>query len=87
MMMMLDSGPSPISIAPGGGPSSVVSSPGGVASPTMGAPSSFPRRRMRSVRNLGPHQVQNQNINVIQMASEAMDIEDEGRERKKIARR
>jgi len=86
MMMMLDSGPSSISIAPGGGSSSVVSS-GTVTTSTMGAPSGVVRRRTRSARNPGQHQVQNQNINVIQIASEAMDVEEEGRERKRIARR
>lgn len=35
-----------------------------------------------------PHQQhQNQNINVIQNMSEAMDVEEEGRERKRVARR
>jgi hypothetical protein len=87
MMMMLDSGPSSISIAPGGGSSSVVSSAGAVTTSTMGAPSGVVRRRTRSARNAGQHQVQNQNINVIQIASEAMDVEEEGRERKRIARR
>lgn len=88
VMMMLDSSSAPISI---GDPSSVVSSPGagsmntgtymGSAGPNLG------RRRTRSSRNLGQIQSQNQNISVIQVSPEPMDVEEDGRERKRVARR
>ncbi|KDR78124.1 hypothetical protein GALMADRAFT_245156 [Galerina marginata CBS 339.88] len=87
VMMMLDN--PPISI---GGPSSTVSSPGGVGynnnttyAGTTG--SSLGRRRTRSTRNLGQLQPHNSNINVLQMDPEGMDVEEDGRERKRVARR
>lgn len=82
MMVMLDSASSPISLARGGGPSSTASSPGGVNLPGAPTTSSLGRRRPRSSRNLMQHQ--NQNINV---PPEAMDVEEDGRERKRVARR
>ncbi|KJA26503.1 hypothetical protein HYPSUDRAFT_63772 [Hypholoma sublateritium FD-334 SS-4] len=83
MMMMLDSNSPAISI---GGPSSAVSSPGGTGTANGGAhtSSSLGRRRTRNSRNLQPH---NSNISVVQMAPEEMDIEEDGRERKRVARR
>ena len=84
-MMMLDSSSPPISIS--SGPSSVVSSPCGLTTTGgVGAVSVVGRRRTRSTRNLN-NQLQNQNIFVNQVASEAMDVEEEGRERKRVARR
>jgi len=88
VMMMLDSSSAPISI---GDPSSVVSSPGPGsmnAGTYMGSTgSNIGKRRTRSSRNLGQIQSQNQNINVIQVSPEPMDIEEDGRERKRVARR
>ena len=87
MMVMLDSGSPPISLAHGSGPSSIASSPGGLSIPggVLPTSSSLGRRRTRSNRNLNQHQ--NQNINLLQMAPEAMDVEEEGRDRKRVARR
>ena len=85
MMVMLDSGSSPITLAHGSGPSSIASSPGGVNIQGMPTTSSLGRRRNRSSRTLNQHQ--NQNINVIQVTPEAMDVEEDGRERKRVARR
>jgi len=87
VMMMLDSSSAPISI---GDPSSVVSSPGGSMNTGtyMGSTGQNPgRRRTRSSRNLGQIQPQNQNINVIQVSPEPMDVEEDGRERKRVTRR
>jgi len=88
VMMMLDSSSAPISI---GDPSSVVSSPGPGsmnAGTYMGSTgTNIGKRRTRSSRNLGQIQSQNQNINVIQVSPEPMDIEEDGRERKRVARR
>ncbi|KAF8809886.1 hypothetical protein BYT27DRAFT_7093182 [Phlegmacium glaucopus] len=89
VMMMLDSSSAPISF---GDPSSVVSSPGGAGSMNAGAymGSTGPnlgKRRTRSSRNLNQIQSQNQNINVIQVSPEPMDVEEDGRERKRAARR
>ncbi|CAA7264019.1 unnamed protein product [Cyclocybe aegerita] len=79
MMMMIESA-APVNI---GGPSSTVSSPGGTLGASCGiAGSSLGRRRTRSSRNIA--QLQNQNIN---LGSEAMDVEEDGRERKRVARR
>lgn len=85
MMMMLDASSPPLSLThgPGSGPSSVVSSPGGTPSAGMGMGAGAGRRRSRTSRNLG----QNQNLSVLQMASEAMDVEEDGRERKRVSRR
>jgi len=85
MMVMLDSSSSPMTLAHGSGPSSIASSPGGVNIQGMPTTSSLGRRRNRSSRTL--NQNQNQNINVIQVAPEAMDVEEDGRERKRVARR
>jgi len=87
VMMMLDSSSAPISIAD----TSVVSSPsaGSMNAGTyMGSTgSNFGKRRTRSSRNFGQIQSQNQNINVIQVSPEPMDVEEELRERKRVARR
>jgi hypothetical protein len=88
VMMMLDSSSAPISI---GDPSSVVSSPGPGsmnAGTYMGSTgSNLGKRRTRSSRNLSQIQSHNQNINVIQVSPEPMDIEEDSRERKRVARR
>ncbi|PPQ75941.1 hypothetical protein CVT24_002492 [Panaeolus cyanescens] len=92
MMMMLDSSSPTINI--GGGPSSAVSTPGAPATHFhhSGSPN-LSRRRTRSARNLNLNlnqhasQLQNQNLNVIQVPNEAMDVEEEGRERKRANRR
>ncbi|KAF9447633.1 hypothetical protein P691DRAFT_671087 [Macrolepiota fuliginosa MF-IS2] len=83
MMMMLDAASTPTSTA----------SVSTTQSPSMGnSPASQPnlsssiRRRTKSTRGQ-QQQLQNQNLNVIQQSSEAMEIEDDGRERKRIARR
>lgn len=87
VMMMLDN--PAISI---GDPSSTVPSPGSLASTNASAfagttGSSLSRRRNRSSRNLSQLQPHNSNISVIQMNSEDMDVEEDGRERKRVARR
>ncbi|KAG7443765.1 uncharacterized protein BT62DRAFT_1078253 [Guyanagaster necrorhizus] len=75
VMMMLDSSSSPVSTA-----STTPSS-------NHGSGSGGNRRRTRSTRSTASH-LQNQNVNSIQLSSEAMDIEDDnGRERKRVARR
>ena len=77
MMMMLDA--------------TVPPSTPGVMSQVGGAPvapashSSSGRRRIRNGRGQ-QQQPQNQNINLLP-STEAMDIEDDGRERKRVARR
>ncbi|KAF9528761.1 hypothetical protein CPB83DRAFT_853715 [Crepidotus variabilis] len=83
MMMMLDASSPTLSISPGTASSSSTGSP----ATGPGSGSVIGRRRTRSSRNIGQHQSQNQNINLIQVASEAMDIEEDGRERKRVARR
>lgn len=82
MMMMLDSASSPATSSSAPHSSSTM---GNGASGTPGALSS--RRRTRSSRNLALQQSHNQNLALIQSASEAMDVEDDGRERKRVARR
>ncbi|KAH9476631.1 hypothetical protein JR316_0010544 [Psilocybe cubensis] len=94
VMRMLDANTNPptttISI---GGPSSTVSSPGGMMmggnnnAYTGSTASSLSRRRTRSSRNLTQLQPHNPNISVIQMNPEAMDVEEDGRDRKRVARR
>lgn len=88
VMMMLDSSSAPISITD---TNSVASSPGSGsmnAGTYMGSTgSNFGKRRTRSSRNFGQIQSQNQNINVIQVSPEPMDVEEEVRERKRVARR
>ncbi|KAF8963233.1 hypothetical protein BDZ97DRAFT_1821176 [Flammula alnicola] len=89
VMMMLDSNSPTISI---GGPSSAGSSPGITGGNHAGtyssnAGSSLSKRRTRSSRNLSQLQAHNPNISVIQMAPEDMDVEEDGRERKRVARR
>jgi hypothetical protein len=76
-MMMLDASSPPVgssSAPPGGVP--IVN---GIHHGSSGFTS---RRRTRSTKNLA---LQNQNF--IQPATEAMDVEEDGRERKRIARR
>jgi hypothetical protein len=85
VMMMLDSGSPAISI---GSQSSNVSSPGGIVNNngttyTNGERSS--KRRTR--RNHSQLQTHNPNISLIQRTPEAMDVEEDGRERKRVARR
>ncbi|TFK18331.1 hypothetical protein FA15DRAFT_709956 [Coprinopsis marcescibilis] len=83
MMMMLESASSP-----GPSSSSPASHGGGFGNGVNGG--SVPhRRRTRSTRNLAHGaQSQNQNVNtIVQSPSEAMDVEEEGRERKRVARR
>ena len=85
---MLDSSSAPISITD---PTSVASSPGAGsmnAGTYMGSTGpNFGKRRTKSSRNFGQIQSQNQNINVIQVSPEPMDVEEEVRERKRVARR
>ncbi|KAK0184807.1 hypothetical protein F5146DRAFT_1073737 [Armillaria mellea] len=77
VMMMLDSSSAPVSTS-----STVPSS-----NCNHGSGSGGNRRRTRSTRSNATH-LQNQNVNSIQLSSEAMDIEDDsGRERKRVARR
>ena len=46
------------------------------------------RRRTRSSRNAAhAMQAHNQNLNIAQPTGEAMDVEDDGRERKRVTRR
>lgn len=85
MMMMLDSNSPAISI---GGQSSNTSSPGGVVHNTPGTypgstGSHTSKRRTRSSRNLTQLQPHNPNI----VTPEDMDVEEDGRERKRVARR
>lgn len=77
MMMMLD-GPTANGNNPTTQSASIAGSP--VSQPSL---SGSVRRRTKSNRGLQ----QNQNINVIQPSTESMDIEDDGRERKRVARR
>ncbi|PPQ78567.1 hypothetical protein CVT25_011778 [Psilocybe cyanescens] len=90
VMRMLDSSPPTTTISIGG-PSSTVSSPGGIGGNNMNytgtTASSLSKRRTRSSRNLTQLQPHNPNISVIQMSPEAMDVEEDGRERKRVARR
>ncbi|TFK33102.1 hypothetical protein BDQ12DRAFT_700918 [Crucibulum laeve] len=91
MMMMLDSASSPVSINGGStsnsSPGTPGSAPGGYGSSlSHGTGSTLSRRRTRNSRNLPLQQPQNQNINVTQAASESMDVEEDGRERKRVAR-
>ncbi|KAG6817557.1 hypothetical protein H0H87_006934 [Tephrocybe sp. NHM501043] len=84
MMMMLDSSPTAVSID--GSSVSHTPSMGGMTSVTGGSGSHAHtgRRRTRSSR----HAVaQNQNLGLSQTPADAMDIEEDGRERKRIARR
>jgi hypothetical protein len=87
VMMMLDSSSTPISI----GDPSIVSSPGAgsmnAGTYMGGAGANIGKRRTRSSRNLSQIQTQNQNINVLQVSPEPMDVEEDGRERKRAARR
>ncbi|KAK0451175.1 uncharacterized protein EV420DRAFT_725234 [Desarmillaria tabescens] len=77
VMMMLDSSSAPVS----------TSSTTASSNCSHGSGSGGNRRRTRSTRNNASH-LQNQNVNSIQLSSEAMDIEDDnGRERKRVARR
>ncbi|KAK0200580.1 hypothetical protein DFS33DRAFT_168818 [Desarmillaria ectypa] len=77
VMMMLDSSSAPVS----------TSSTTASSNCNHGSGSGGNRRRTRSTRNNASH-LQNQNVNSIQLSSEAMDIEDDnGRERKRVARR
>ncbi|KAM6493045.1 hypothetical protein JOM56_011179 [Amanita muscaria] len=86
MMMMLDAASTPVSIDGSSGPPSpaihhvsnhLASSNGMQLAPGLG------RRRTRSSRISSQHQMQNQAINL-----DAMDVEEEnGRERKRVARR
>lgn len=87
MMMMLDSA-SPVPIDSTSMAHSSPMMPGSIPNGASGhgTGSANTRRRTRSTRML-PHQHQNQNISVIQNMSEAMDVEEEGRERKRVARR
>ncbi|KXN83189.1 hypothetical protein AN958_01703 [Leucoagaricus sp. SymC.cos] len=83
MMMMLDTTSSPATT----GSMSVTQTPstGNSPLPQSTMPNSS-RRRTKSTRGQ-QQQLQNQNINLIQPSAEAMDIEDDGRERKRVARR
>lgn len=95
MMMILDSGSTPVSIGGSSMPPPSPSGPGNINGVYSGSPNhtaglGMNRRRTRSTRSLthqAHQQPQNQNINMIQVASEAMDIEEDGRERKRVARR
>lgn len=85
VMMMLDSNSQAISI---GGQSSNTSSPGGAGHNASGTypgstGSHTSKRRTRSSRNLTQLQPHNPNI----VAPEDMDVEEDGRERKRVARR
>ncbi|GLB45729.1 hypothetical protein LshimejAT787_2600620 [Lyophyllum shimeji] len=87
MMMMLDSSASPVTIDSASSPHA--SATGGGISPVSanyvsGSVSS--RRRTRSSRTAS-QQAQNQNISLTQTAADAMDVEEDGRERKRVARR
>ncbi|KAK0472514.1 hypothetical protein IW261DRAFT_1611587 [Armillaria novae-zelandiae] len=74
VMMMLDGSSAPVSTSSS-------------SSCNHGSGSGGNRRRTRSTRSNASH-LQNQNVNSIQLSSEAMDIEDDsGRERKRVARR
>ncbi|KAF9477416.1 hypothetical protein BDN70DRAFT_861837 [Pholiota conissans] len=86
VMMMLDHNSPTISI---GGPSSAGSSPGGLGGTSGGGNtgSGLSKRRTRSSRNLHQLQPHNSNISVVQKAAEDMDIDEDGRERKRVARR
>jgi len=81
MMMVLDATSTP----PTAGSTPTQSSPM-VNTPASQAGHSHSSRR-RTKSNKGQQQLQNQNINVMQQSPEAMDTEDDGRERKRVARR
>jgi len=80
MMMMFDAAAPPNTT---GAMSQAPSLGGAPAVPT--SHSSLGRRKIKSVRGQ-QQQSQNQNIN-LSPSTEAMDIEDDGRERKRVARR
>ncbi|KIJ64247.1 hypothetical protein HYDPIDRAFT_28682 [Hydnomerulius pinastri MD-312] len=73
VMMMLDSTPSAAAV-------DVSSSPGSSAASPVSSGSGNPRRRTRSQRSAGHVQAQAQ-------SGDSMDIEEDGRERKRVARR
>ena len=81
MMMMLDANSAPLPIS-GDVPGTPVI-PSGQAVPMFGGSNahSLNKRRSRNMRNLNPGQ--NQNLT----PADAMDVEEEGRERKRVARR
>ncbi|KAF8200252.1 hypothetical protein BJ912DRAFT_1054636 [Pholiota molesta] len=84
VMMMLDHS------APLGGPSTAGAPPGGNGGAANGggtAGSGLSKRRTRSARGVHQLQPHNSNISVVQMSPEDMDIEEDGRERKRVARR
>ncbi|KAJ2916378.1 hypothetical protein MD484_g4026, partial [Candolleomyces efflorescens] len=88
MMMMDSTGPTSVSASPA---LSIGAAPGNAPGHGLGASGALSsRRRTRSTRNLG-HAMQpsNQNFNFVgaQASAEAMDVEEEGRERKRVARR
>ncbi|KAF5378590.1 hypothetical protein D9615_007105 [Tricholomella constricta] len=89
MMMMLDSSTPPVTIGSSSTPHSSATGVGNsVNSGNHGSGSLASRRRTRSSRNLALQQNQNQNLNLSQTTSDAMDVEDDnGRERKRVARR
>lgn len=83
MMMMLDTAASPSTT----GSMSATQPPSTANTPPPPATlTNLSRRRTKSTRG-HQQQLQNQNINVIQPSAEAMDIEEDGRERKRVARR
>lgn len=92
MMMMMDSISPTVPISGSSAPHPPVAAGtngGGYgASGGHGTSNSGSRRRTRSSRNLVHQMPQNQNIGLVQSASEAMEVEEEGgRERKRVSRR
>jgi hypothetical protein len=88
MMMMDSTGPTSVSTSPA---LSIGTAPGSAPGHGLGASGALSsRRRTRSTRNLG-HAMQpsNQNLNFVaaQASAEAMEVEEDGRERKRVARR
>ena len=66
----------------------MVESPGAVATPNPTSTEGTARRRTRSAKSLGVSTVHNQNLGALGgQQSEDMDVEEEGRERKRVARR
>ncbi len=81
MMMMLDAATTPPTV----GNALTQSSTMGSSPASQPGHSNSGRRKTKNFR--GQQQLQNQNINVIQPPPEAMDIEEDSRERKRVARR
>ena len=66
----------------------MVEGPGAMATPSPALTEAAARRRTRSARSLGVTTVHNQNLGAFgSQQSEDMDVEEEGRERKRVARR